>query len=77
MFYGGVDPSRADNSDDGQTQSPDSEPHDGALAALAGFEAGGMKAVQADRHPRAALVRTIDSLASRHGTVGTNCRTRA
>jgi hypothetical protein len=74
---GRVHPGCPDDSDDGETQRPGAEAHDGALAVLADFEARGMEAVQADRHPWAALVWTIDSLASRHGTVGTTCRARA
>jgi hypothetical protein len=77
MSGSSVHPSGTDDSNDGETQCPDSEAHDGAVSTLACREASGVETVQADRHPWAALVRTIDSLASRHGTVGTNCRTRA
>ena len=62
----------ANYGDDGKAKRPDAETHDGALAALPCGDAGFMKTMEADRHPRAALVRTIDSLmASRHSTLGT------
>jgi hypothetical protein len=67
-----VDASGTDYSNDGKAKGPDAETHDGALAALACGDPGFMETMEADRHPGAALVGTIDSLmASRHSTLGT------
>ncbi|MFL5615530.1 MAG: hypothetical protein ACJ796_17810 [Gemmatimonadaceae bacterium] len=72
MIRGRVDAGCADYSNDREAKSPDSEAHDGAMAALPCGDAGFMQAVEAERHPWPALVGAIDSLmASRHSTLGT------
>jgi hypothetical protein len=59
-----------DDSDDRKTERPGGEAHDRSLAAFAYRDPIGVKAVKADRHTWAALVRTINSLASRHRQIG-------
>jgi hypothetical protein len=76
-MHGGVDRGCADHSDDGETQRPRTEADDGASSAVASLDSRVVEAVEAYRHPRAALMGTIDSLASRHSNEGTTCRTRA
>jgi hypothetical protein len=67
-----IDSGRANHSDDSEDERPDAEPHDGAMAAIACGNSGFVEAVEADRHPWAALVGTVDSLmTSRHSTLGT------
>ena len=76
-MHGGVDGGGADHGDDGEAQRPRTEADDGAPAALASFDSRVVEAVEAYRHPRAALMGTIDSLASRHSNEGTTRGTRA
>lgn len=72
MICGRVHTGCSNYADDGKAEDPDTKTHDGAMAALACGDAGFMEAVEADRHPGAALVGTIDSLmTSRHSTLGT------
>ena len=73
-----VDAGSANYSNDSKAQSPDTEAHDGAMAALTCGDAGFMQAVEAERHPWPTLVGAIDSLmTSRHSTLGTTWATRA
>jgi hypothetical protein len=61
----------ADSSHDGQAERPECEPDHNPLPAFACGDAIGMETVKADRHSRAALVRTVDSDSARHDTLGT------
>ena len=54
-----------------------SESHDRPPSALPRLDPGVVQAVEADRHPRTALMGTINSLASRHSNEGTTYGTRA
>jgi hypothetical protein len=65
---------RADDDDDGEAERPGDEPQDRTLAAFARGDTIGVETVKAHRHPWAALVGTINSLASRHRHSGDDAR---
>jgi len=64
----------ADDGDDGEAERPGDEPQDRTLAAFARGDTIGVETVKAHRHPWAALVGTINSLASRHRHSGDDVR---
>jgi len=74
MSAHGVGARGTDDPDDGDAEGPGGETKDRSLAAFASRDSIGVEAVKADRHPWAALVRTIDSLASRHRHSGDDAR---
>jgi len=67
----GVRPGRPDDPNHDNAEHPRAGAHDDPVSTVARGHASFMKTMQAHRHPGTALMGAINSVTSRHNTLGT------